>query len=54
MSESVTSNRELYLRLLGYVKPYWKMFALAMLTMVGAASTEPLLPAVLTDRAAPL
>jgi ATP-binding cassette, subfamily B, bacterial MsbA len=47
MSESVTSNRELYLRLLGYVKPYWKMFALAMLTMVGAASTEPLLPAVM-------
>ena len=47
MSEPNTSNRELYLRLLGYVKPYWKMFALAMLTMVATASTEPLFPALM-------
>ena len=47
MSKANTSNRELYLRLLGYVKPYWKMFALAMLTMVATASTEPLFPALM-------
>lgn len=31
MSKANTSNRELYLRLLGYVRPYWKMFALEVL-----------------------
>ena len=47
MSKANTSNRELYLRLLGYVKPYWKMFALALLTMVATAATEPLFPALM-------
>ena len=30
MTARHTSNKELYLRLLGYVKPYWRMFALAL------------------------
>ncbi len=37
----------LYWRLLGYVKPYWRMFALAIVGMVVAAITEPALPALL-------
>ena len=43
----VPSNRELYLRLLGYVKPYWKVFALAVVGMVGTAATEPVFPKIL-------
>ena len=42
----MTSSR-LYLRLLGYIKPYWRVFALSVLSMVVAAATEPLLPALL-------
>lgn len=41
------SNRALYFRLLGYVKPYWKPFALAVLAMVGMAATEPVFPAIM-------
>jgi ATP-binding cassette, subfamily B, bacterial MsbA len=41
------SNRELYLRLLSFVKPYWKVFALAVLAMIGTAITEPVFPAIL-------
>jgi subfamily B ATP-binding cassette protein MsbA len=41
------TNRQLYLRLLTYVKPYWKAFALAILGMVGVAATEPVFPAIL-------
>lgn len=41
------SNRELYLRLLSYVRPYWKALALAVLTMAGTAATEPVFPAIL-------
>ncbi len=37
----------LYLRLLGYVKPYWRTFALSILAMAVTAATEPLLPALL-------
>lgn len=43
----VPSNRSLYLRLLTYVKPYWKAFALAVLGMVGTAATEPVFPAIM-------
>ena len=43
----VPSNRALYLRLLGYVKPYWKVFALAVVGMVGTAATEPVFPKIL-------
>jgi len=38
---------QLYIRLLGYVKPYWHGFALSILGMAIAAATEPLLPAML-------
>ena len=41
------SNRALYFRLLGYVKPYWKVFGLAVLGMIGTAATEPVFPAIM-------
>ncbi|HUQ25996.1 MAG TPA: lipid A export permease/ATP-binding protein MsbA [Burkholderiales bacterium] len=44
---SVRSERALYGRLLSYVRPYWKMFAVSVLAMTLAAATEPLLPALL-------
>jgi subfamily B ATP-binding cassette protein MsbA len=37
-------SRQLYLRLLSYVRPHAKVFALAVLGMVVAAATEPLFP----------
>ncbi len=37
-------SRELYLRLLSYVRPYTRVFALALAGMVAAAATEPLFP----------
>jgi subfamily B ATP-binding cassette protein MsbA len=43
----VNSDRALYLRLLGYVKPYWKAFGLAVLGMVGIAATEPVFPGIM-------
>jgi len=39
-------SRALYLRLLGYVKPYWRMFALSLVALVLTAATEPMLPAL--------
>lgn len=41
------TGKELYLRLLRHVGPYWRMFALAVFTMVILAATEPALPALL-------
>ena len=41
------SSTELYLRLLNYVAPYWRVFALALLGMMIVAATEPALPALL-------
>ncbi len=41
------TSTQLYLRLLSYVKPYWRIFAASLLAMVVAASTEPMLPALL-------
>ena len=41
------TSSQLYLRLLGYVKPYWRIFAISILGTVVAAATEPLLPALL-------
>ncbi|WP_435627876.1 lipid A export permease/ATP-binding protein MsbA [Candidatus Ferrigenium straubiae] len=41
------SSSQLYLRLLDYVKPYWRAFSASILGMVVAAATEPLLPALL-------
>jgi subfamily B ATP-binding cassette protein MsbA len=37
----------LYARLLSYVRPYAKVFAIAVLGMVAAAATEPLFPALI-------
>ena len=47
MLNAAPSSRELYLRLLSYVRPYAKMFALALLGMMAAAATEPLFPALI-------
>jgi subfamily B ATP-binding cassette protein MsbA len=44
---SATHDRALYLRLLAYVRPHAKVFALAVLGMVAAAATEPLFPAIM-------
>lgn len=41
------TNRSLYLRLLSYVRPYWKAFALAVVGMVATAATEPVFPAIM-------
>ncbi|HEY5897121.1 MAG TPA: lipid A export permease/ATP-binding protein MsbA [Burkholderiales bacterium] len=41
------SSRQLYGRLLSYVRPYAKAFAVAVLGMVAAAATEPLFPALI-------
>ena len=41
------TNTQLYLRLLSYVKPYWRVFAASILGTAVAAATEPLLPALL-------
>lgn len=46
-SPPLASNRALYFRLLGYVKPYWKAFALAVVGMVATAATEPVFPAIM-------
>ncbi|MCL5060972.1 MAG: ABC transporter transmembrane domain-containing protein, partial [Candidatus Thermoplasmatota archaeon] len=42
----VNDSRALYGRLLGYVKPYWRMFALSIVALILTAATEPLLPAL--------
>ena len=42
----VPDSKALYLRLLGYVKPYWRMFALSLVALVLTAATEPMLPAL--------
>jgi ATP-binding cassette, subfamily B, bacterial MsbA len=41
------NSRVLYLRLLGYLVPYWKAFALAVAGMVATAATEPAFPAIM-------
>ena len=48
MPEPTTiSSRELYLRLLSHVKPYWHQFGSAILATVVLALTEPAIPALL-------
>jgi subfamily B ATP-binding cassette protein MsbA len=44
---SVRSSRDLYVRLLGYVRPYWRVFGIAILGMALTAATEPLFPALI-------
>lgn len=41
------TNSQLYLRLLSYVKPYWRTFLLSIFATAVTAATEPLLPALL-------
>jgi ATP-binding cassette, subfamily B, bacterial MsbA len=41
------ADRALYLRLLGYLRPYWKVFAIAVFCMVCTAATEPVFPAIM-------
>jgi len=43
----VMSGRELYVRLLHHVAPYWRMFVCAIVSMVVLAATEPALPILL-------
>lgn len=41
------SSKHLYLRLLRYILPYWRVFALSVLSTIMVAATEPALPALL-------
>ncbi len=41
------TNTQLYLRLLSYVRAYWRVFAASVLGTAVSAATEPLLPALL-------
>jgi len=41
------TNTALYLRLLSYVRPYWRVFALGCFGMMVVAATEPALPALM-------
>jgi subfamily B ATP-binding cassette protein MsbA len=41
------SSTQLYFRLLKYVRPYWRIFAISLLGMIVVASTEPLVPALM-------
>ena len=45
--ERPRNSRELYFRLLGYTKPYWKAFTLTLLSMLVLAMTEPAIPALM-------
>ena len=46
LPENISSLR-LYLRLLGYVKPYWRVFAASIVAMAVVSATEPAFPALL-------
>jgi subfamily B ATP-binding cassette protein MsbA len=46
MTSDMTS-RELYLRLLTYVRPYWKVFACGLAAMGASALAEPVFPAMM-------
>jgi ATP-binding cassette, subfamily B, bacterial MsbA len=41
------TDRTLYLRLLGFLRPYWKVFTVAVFCMVCTAATEPVFPAIM-------
>jgi len=41
------TSAQLYFRLLGYVKPYWRVFAISILGTAVVAATEPLVPALM-------
>ena len=41
------TNRQLYLRLLRHIRPYWKVFTVSFLSTVLLSATEPALPALM-------
>jgi len=43
----IMNSKALYLRLLGYVAPYWRVFALAVLAIIVMALTDPILAALI-------
>ena len=45
-SPNPTTSRALYFRLMSYVRPYWRMFALSLFGLVLSAATSPALPAL--------
>ncbi|RCS58313.1 ABC transporter transmembrane domain-containing protein [Parvibium lacunae] len=44
---SFRESKILYRRLLGFVRPYWRIFALSIVCMVASAATEPAFPELL-------
>ena len=44
---TASASRDLYLRLLSYVRPHARAFGVAILCMIAAAATEPLFPALM-------
>ena len=47
MTPSSLDSRQLYFRLLGHVRPHWKIFALGLVGMAAVAATEPMFPALM-------
>jgi len=47
LDQGTASARDIYKRLMGHVKPYWRMFALSIVGMLVFASTEPLFAAMI-------
>jgi ATP-binding cassette, subfamily B, bacterial MsbA len=47
LNTNAISNRQLYSRLLIYLKPYWKAFTLAVFSMSLIAATEPVFPYIM-------
>lgn len=41
------ADRTLYIRLLGFLQPYWRAFSIAVICMVCTAATEPVFPAIM-------
>ena len=38
---------QIYARLLGYARPHWRVFALALIGMIGGAATDPAFAALM-------
>ena len=47
MRQRTIADREIYHRLLGFVRPHWRQFGYAIVAMVALAATEWMLPALL-------
>jgi subfamily B ATP-binding cassette protein MsbA len=41
------SSKDIYLRLLSYVRPYWRIFLVGIIGMIASAAAEPLFPALM-------